>query len=481
MAATNGSISISGPVVAGGASGDARLQALLGDVSTGAVTAARDVVMDGLFIGIAPNAGPVNISAGRDVGIWAHDDNVDVNSVTAGDDIVLRAGFQVIVGNATLGGNLTSGTAFATLGNSSIQGAADFLATSSPMTMYGHNYSDLTNGSHIDIIASAGVFLGATGLTQAEGATSDVRIQNTVDDIDAGDITAGHDVGLDTVGTKAADSLVGAITAGNDVAIDSYLQPRGAHLRVHAGDDIVIRATANINARRRADRRNERRRGDIGGAADNLGGLQPMTVFGHSYDDFNGLSVIDVATTGGLIDVAGDSTTEFVNLRGGDVRFQATGSISTGNVTANGGDIVMDGLSIAPDLTIGVNDIAAGGDVALSASGGDIEVSSALAGDDIVMRAFGNVTVGGALTSGVHYGSATEGNGSIVNAGDFLATADPMTAFNLASAGHSYSDLTDGSQIDVVAGVANTAGVDITVVGLSQAEGATSDARCSSR
>ena len=120
----------------------------------------------------------------------------------------------------------------------------------------------------------------------------------------------------------------------------------------------------------------------------------------------------------------------------------------------------MDLASIGLTLGDTSNNIAAGGDVALLAEGGDVTISSALAGDDVVIRGEA-VTVAGNVTSGFHY--AVEGNGSLPGAGDYLATADPMEVFGV---GHTYSDLTDGSHTDIVA-----EGGDLDISGVTVAEG----------
>ena len=75
----------------------------------------------------------------------------------------------------------------------------DYLATSA-RGLFGKFYSTLADGSHIDIVAGNGIFVD--GSTEAEGATSDVRMQTAIGPITIEDVTAGRDVALDSEGTK---------------------------------------------------------------------------------------------------------------------------------------------------------------------------------------------------------------------------------------------------------------------------------------
>ena len=133
----------------------------------------------------------------------------------------------------------------------------------------------------------------------------------------------------------------------------------------------------------------------------------------------------------------------------GDVDLTAAGAITTGDITANGGDIDVSGGSVGLHFGDISNHYGASGDVAVDAVD-SIAVSGASAGDDVAMRAGGSADVGDLV-------AGTSGGVEHVGSADALVTSDPMPAFG--ATGHKYTTLTDGPELDIIAGSDLTVGI----------------------
>ncbi|MBL8555110.1 MAG: hypothetical protein JNL41_12580 [Phenylobacterium sp.] len=439
-------VTVGGPLTAMGATSDVRIRSTLdidvsgathagrwamfstdaggGALKVGAVTAARDVLLDGAT---GVEATGTLTSSGSDVAVRSRGGGqVKLAGISAGDDIVVRTAGAVIVDGAVGAGGAGDSTG---LGD-------DLRISDGAVTLEGVTF-DLT-GHDIDITAAS---VTTTGSMSALGGSSDVRIQST-GVLNLGDLGAGRDVLVDGATTVST----GVLTAGRDVGVRST----GANSAVTvggaaAGDDVVIRAGGAINVT-----------GPLGNGAgsdsadaDQAGDLMFAVAKSRLGGDFDlaGRNV-DVRSSGGAILATGAVDAA------DDARFQtgSAGSVKVGAVTA-GRDVLLDGAGVEATDTL----TSIGGDVAVrSRNGGQVRLAGVLAGDDLVVRTSGAVTLGGAV--------ATGGGADAAGLGDTLLALEGAIVLE----GQSF-DLT-GADIDIAAG-------SVTAAALLRANGSASDAR----
>ncbi len=416
-----GSISVLGAVTA---ATDARFQTQAttgGSVTVAAVTAGRDVLLDGG--GTDPNGavatGTLTATNG-DVAVRARDGaGISLAGISAGDDVVLRT-----TGAVTVSGTVNAG------GGTDSAGLGDvLLTTDGVVTLQGQSF-DLT-GHDVDIVAGSVMTIGAI---TAAGIASDVRVQS-LGVINLGSLTAGRDVLVDGASTVAT----GLLTAGRDVGARST----GVAARVSiggasAGDDVVIRANGSILVTGPLSAGGGTDSSATDQAGDLMFGVARSALAGNL--DLVG-QMVDVRSSNGSIQVMGATNAAT------DARFQTQattgGSVTVGAVTA-GRDILLDG---GPGL--GANGAqatgtltATSGDVAVRArDGSSISLTDVSAGDDVVLRSTGDVRASGAVT--------TTGQVSIVGLGDKLI--DPSESGALTVGGRTFG-LSD-SDIDIMGNV----------------------------
>ena len=415
---SNGSIQIMGAVTA---STDARFQTQAttgGSVTVAGVTAGRDVLLDGGGAGAngAVATGTLTATSG-DVAVRARDGSaIQLADVSAGDDVVLRTS-----GNVTVSGAVSAG------GGTDSAGLGDALVTTDgAVTLEGHAY-DLA-GHDVDIVGGT---VTTIGTVTATGSGSDIRVQS-VGVLNLADLTAGRDVLVDGASTVTT----GMLSAGRDVGVRST----GATTSVtvasaSAGDDVVIRANGSINvtgalsAGTGADSAATDQAGDLifGAAKSNLGG--DLDLVG---------GTVDVRSTAGSILVGGPVTAAT------DARFQTQattgGSVMVADVTA-GRDVLLDGGATGVTATGTVT--ATTGDVAVRGRDGSaVNLAGVSAGDDVVVRTTGAVTISGTVNAG--------GGADSSGLGDVLLTTDGQVTLE----GHAY-DLT-GANVDILAGSVTT-------------------------
>ncbi|HLZ77442.1 hypothetical protein [Phenylobacterium sp.] len=418
LRSTAGSITVTGAV---NAATDARFQTATGggSVTVGAVTAGRDLLLDGG--GGGPNgvlaAGALTSTNGQ-VAIRARDGtDISLASVSAGDDLVIRG-----TGALTLSGAVNVG------GGADSAGLGDALVTASgALTVAGHAY-DLS-GHNVDIVA------GSLTTPATLSSVGDLRIQTT-GAVSLTSLTAGRDVLVDSGSTV----LTGSLSAGRDIGVRST--GAGASVTIgdaSAGDDLVVRAkgsifaTGTLTSGGGADSAAGDQAGDLifSAAATNLAGNLNLT--GQN---------IDLRSSAGSITVTGA-----VNAAS-DARFQTQaitgGAVTVGTVTA-GRDLLLDGGGAGGVLATGTL-TATSGDVAVRArDGSTASLANVSAGDDVAIRASGDLTISGAVNAG--------GGADSVGLGDALKSASGAVTV----AGHAY-DLS-GNNIDIVAGTVTTPGL----------------------
>ncbi|HEX7758111.1 MAG TPA: filamentous hemagglutinin N-terminal domain-containing protein [Caulobacteraceae bacterium] len=434
-----------GPVSSSGAPpySDVRLQTfglsasnpLDGDVATGALTAPRDV-----FIDAYGDVSATDIVAGRDFAANSVIGDVRFSSADAQDDIVLGAGGGVFVS-----GDLTTHG----LDSAAPYQVGDLLSASGPVVAYspagpgqagGATFN--VTGSDIDILAGS-IRIGGTSLAQGSG--SDARFQAT-GAIALHAVTASQDILIDA----GQGVVAGDLTAGRDVAARSFTASviTGA---IDAQDDAVLRAAGAITVNR-AITTHGKDSSDPDQSGDLLVAAAPMNAFsaagpgqlGGASFDLTG-SDIDVKA-GGSIVVTGVSDAVGVEPDLGapntsDARYQAGGAISLAGVNA-GQDALIDAAQ-----AVNVDGaLLAGRDIAVRSQRSSIDVTGVTvndairAGDDIVLRAGGSISVTGRLAT---YANDPSSPGQ---AGDLLAAVDPIVLHGVAFG------VGNGPDIDVRAG-----------------------------
>jgi hypothetical protein len=338
------------------------------------------------------------VMAERDVAIQTGA-SIALGSVTAGDDIVLRA-----PGAATIQGSLAAKIAAATTENADPTAAGDRLAAAAPMTLFGYSHPDLTNGANVDVAVGGDLVIGGAAF-----ASADVRLQSQGGSAYVSDINAGRDVAIQAnlnVGTSQEGFPNQTLTAGRDVAIIG----RGGDVEfgsAYAGSNIVLRAPAGGLTVTGALSSGLAQRSDTSGAGGALAGTAPMTIFGTDAPALTGGDIDIVASRvaiqgGGSAGIASNADTSFPPLPS-DVRIVALGgdavAVSVGGPLRATRDIAVDAtggttLDSARPATVTLSGtLAAGRDIAVRSLTGDLNVNSAGAADDVVLVASAGAVV----------------------------------------------------------------------------------------
>ena len=370
-------------------------------VSAGAIASGDPPSIMAQDISISSLSGSVSLgdlTATQDIAVSSATGSLTIDSASAGGNLVLRA-----PGDITVVGGLSA------TGAAASSGVAQMLFASDPTTLAGVAFN--LAGWNVDVKAGGSISVGG-----ATTAATDARFQ-AGGSVAVADVTAGSDVYLDAAGAaqQPAQATVstGALTAGRDIAV--LAENGGAAIgSASAGDDVAIRAAASVAV---AGGLTTGASGgtDGTGVAEqliNASASAPITFAGTVYSSLAQGADVDVKagwTLAGVQSPDASITVGGATSAGRDARFQATGAISLGAVTA-GQDVVVDGASVAAGALSAVN-----GDVALQATGG-VQIASAYAGDAVVISSGGVTSVSGDLTA------AGAGTGdSRLRAGDALA------------------------------------------------------------
>ena len=415
--------------------GVATLDAAADIDNSGSITAGGDAILRAVN-NILDSSGTLAGSiAGADVALSAGG-SITAGTVTARDDIAIRAPGPV----TTL--NLTSGATIGSLGPVDVAGAADELLPG--VDLSGHDVD--VDGSTI-----------AVNVIRAFGPGSDIRLRAPVtasrEDLDfaaGGNVTvesplAATDVAIDAGGTITT----GAITARDDIALRA-----GDTLNVGTlTSGVAIGGTGPV---------------DTAGAADallgaNLAGHDLFVQGGHvslTQATANGtgsdltvrattgdLSIAN-GTAGGMITLVKEGTTGILTagtlLAGTGASLTSTTDIDADRVETVSGD-----LNFAAGGDVTVHNPLAATDVAIDA-GGTITTGAITARDDIALRAGDTLNVG-TLTSGIAIG----GTGPVDTAG----AADALLGATLA--GHDL--FVQGGTVTLTQAAANGTNSDLTV------------------
>jgi filamentous hemagglutinin len=426
-------------------------------ISVGAVSADQDVGLDVTSLGGGVLAGA--LTAGRDVAARSSQGALNLVSAAASDDVVLRAGGGVSVSDSLVSGQTQLGIGSFDVGF----GLGDQLASISPMSIFGLTLASVSGGSDVsvqglNVTVTGQTVAGTSGDTSAAGAGSSVVVAATGADpglasISMGAVSANQDVGL---ASSIGSISTGSVAAGRDLAVAAGGGTIALGASV-AGDDIVLRASGGVTVNGTLTT-GQTVRGeafdDTAGFGDALGAFNSMTIFGTAPG-----SALTALTGGHSIDVvasqisvtgavhAGTSSpggADLANQLGSDVRLVATGSIlnaiSVGDVSADQ-DVGLDTTGAAAGVSAGA--LLAGRDVAVRASQGALSLGSAAASDDVVLRAGGDLSVAGGLTSGQTQLGINPADG--FGLGDQLNLVSPQALFNFLS-----KTVSGGYDVDVV-------------------------------
>jgi len=448
------SVSVTGAVNANG--GSVSASAARGDLTLGAVTATKDVLLRNTDAGdgAAGDGGAIRVGAiraGADVGVVSADGDVTASSIAAGDDVAMRA----LYGKVEVAGAVNSGRDMAGVTRTDdAAGAADGVVAGAKFPDFDPaSTTDFAlKGHDVDIQAQA-IKVGGpivAGVQQPGGddpdlastldaTPSDVRLRSQraatpqadlAASILVGDVTATRDIQIDS--ERGVDT--GALKAGQDVAVlargadttpESDLLASGIGATIGsaaAGRHVVVhsvygrnRVVGPIEAGHAYPQLQPDSTGDtIDGAAERLAAYIRYL----DLDDASGPHLSgpgDVVLKAAGIDVDGA-----ISARGA-VRMQADGTIRLDGAVDAGGDLRLDSADAAA-TAITSQGLAAGGDVAIRARHGGVSLGSLAAGDDVAVRAAGAVSVDGSVQAGAGADTgATGGADRLLGGGTGLA------------------------------------------------------------
>ncbi|WP_185965182.1 two-partner secretion domain-containing protein [Glacieibacterium frigidum] len=390
-----------------------------GALDLGPVSAGRDVVLTGASVSVN------QILPGRDARVTARTGNAVVGTARTPRDLTVLAAMGLAsIGTANVGGKLLLSGATVALGS-----VGAFVPAG-----YGYGYGTPVPTFDITIAATAGGF--SYGGTLA--AANDLRITVSGALALSGTTTAVRDIVLD-----GGSVTVAGASAGRDLGITARTGALTASAVLAAGDDVRLTGPSIdvgeiIVSTAKDDTEGDGRRIVLAGGSATLTGATAPDRFDATLTGTltTGTGTVTAAAirvdAGAITRTVPSSSTAFAGATG--VVLNATGAIDTGGVTSSGGTVAVDaggalrlrgGVS-APVVTLagasvqlnsnvsgaqllGVTarsgDVNGGsldsdGDVTVTASGG-IALSSARAGDDIVLTAGGPVTVLGSLVAGL--------------------------------------------------------------------------------
>ena len=411
-----------------------------------------------VFVLAGGNADFGTANAGESIGVRAV--NLTASSLTAGEDVTIRPTGTVNITSASAGDD------FEIFGGSTVNvGSGTARGTGPDGGELQFNANSITrisstgggDGSDIDIEAGGSVTVGdftaaddiflsalrsvtATGLLKTTGTPfssvagdNDIEIFNTIASVSLTAVDSASDFVVNSLSFTAS----GAINAKEDVEL-RIIGPTNAGA-ITAGDDIIITTsnaltlgalTTNLTG---PDDESDGHLINLTAAtltlssAASAGALTITTMFGDLVTG-NLLAANDVALTSAAKVNSGDIT-----ATGGNIRINARTGITSGNLSAPLGSVLLNNLS--GDILTAL--ITVRDDFTLS-NGGLITLGGVTAGDDVTITAGSTATLGDLLSTGA--GTDNENNGSnIVIAGPSLNFRSINAARNASISGGTIS------------------------------------------
>ncbi len=450
-----------------------------------------------------------DVFAGRDVAVYSPAGSVQLRSALAGDDIVLRAP----KGSVAVTGDVKAGRDSPGMTPGDAPGVADDLNTLLPFLDFDGNPATVFSVVGFDVnIVSQSIQIGGATIAGRQPSTDDPDTAGPVDTTTS-DVRIQTRVSLTPVLNLAPNIQLGSVTATRDLQIDSFKAITTGDLK--AGRDIAVLGRGGVTPGATPGDHSgsgvtiaSARAGDdalafsIYGRTHILGGATSGTPFQRLVPTNN--RIIDGATEaadqlaiylhyfdlddastpyvlpGGVLHLGGEGVTVGGALTAqgaaSDVRVQSSldidvtgatsaggiatfetqgataGAISVGAVTA-AGEVFLDGVGVTSTGIV----TSTSGDVAVRGrAGSTVMLAGASAGDDVVIRTTGQVTITGPISAGG--GTDSAGRGDALRVSDGTVMLEGQTF-----------DLT-GNDIDIRAGA-------VTTTGTMTALGAASDVR----
>jgi filamentous hemagglutinin family protein len=467
-------VNISGPLVA--VDGGVQVTATQGALSVGAVTAPRDILLRDTDLGTAAtgDGGAITagaLTAGADVGVASADGPATLASVSAGDDVAIRA----LYGQVTVSGDVKSGRDIPGVTRTDDPGgAADEVVAGARFPDFdpASTTSFVLKGHDVDIQAQAIKVTGAivAGVQQPGGdnpdaatlldtTPSDVRLRSgrqpvptagLAASILVGDVTATRDIQIDS--GRGVDA--GALKAGQDVAVlargtdttaetDPLSHGLGATIgSATAGRHVVLYSVwgrthvlGAVAAHHSYPQLNPDSTGDTSdGAGERLAAYI-------RYLDLDDASRPFISGPGDLLVMGRGVDLDGAVVAAGSIRIQSGSALTHGggdtihiggSAIAATGDVRLEafGADAAQAVTITTSGLAAGGDVAVWSRNGGATLGSLSASDDVVIRAAGSVAVSGTISAGSGLGTGASGGA------DQLVLASKGGALTLSGQGY---------------------------------------------
>jgi Nidogen-like len=444
--------------------GDLRLdaatvvQSFNGVTVNGGFVNADGSVARGDFTAIA-RSGPARIDNSTVAGSFGLSAStaITLTNISVGEDILLNGGTSYAINGLLAGDDLTINANTPALSLSGV-GTSGAGRDNRTLRFAGGSFSfapSAASGADISIANTGSLNLGAV-------AGSDDLTFSAGGAFTSGALTTSAASGVDGEGNGRNIS----VSAGGNALIASIASAGGASIATTAGNVTVTGTSAIAN--------------DFTSNATGTTTVGAVT----AGDDIRltstgAINVAALTTNTGGVDNEGDGRNIIVSgsiNRTGTVALSSVGSINTGGVTSTAGGLT---LSAQTGIITGALSAAAG-DTSLTTvngnitagtvnrtinftanAGGNVNVASVLADDDIRLTVGGAVSVGALRTGGTGADNETDGRNIIVNAGGAI------NATTLSAGGGSVR-LTGGADINIASGTTNvgaTNGVFVTTSG----------------
>ena len=262
---------------------------------------------------------------------------------------------------------------------------------------------DVRSGGAIsgDRIAGSGVAVSGTGLTLREaGATGNLALQATGGDLAVTGLASGGAVTLGATGLldiASADATRSLTLTGGSARFGQLTAP-----------SITVSSAGRVEGTRAVASRTLAITGDAVRIGDASGDTSvALTATGGALDvtgsarggavtlNAKGAATIAEAVATGPLMVRGDTGLSFGTLQGGSIQAVTAGTLAGTSVTGTGkGNVSLSGASIA------LTDVRAGGDLAVTATAGDLTIVEQASGDTVGLSASGRADVAAANATG---------------------------------------------------------------------------------
>ncbi|MGN6498897.1 MAG: beta strand repeat-containing protein, partial [Tsuneonella sp.] len=381
-----------------------------GDIALGSLAADGNLQLTGggaITAGTLTAGGAMSINAARAASLGSVDAKGGDLSIAAGDGVLLVGGHSAGATTITAGGSLVVGGGSGDIASGGDVSLSAFDMALGTVTSGGSVSADATEGEarFAAITAANDIAMTATGTATLGSANSggNTSVTGTAVTVTSG--TVGRDLSLTA---NAGDlAATGALTVGGDAA----LQASGSETlgTLDADGSVTASTTGNLSFQQAAS-----------------GGLLGLTAGGSLSGDqltsgagltlrADSLDISSASAGGDLVGRASGGDAVVGSAQGRTISVEAAGLASLGTATSSG-------QTSASGASVNFGGGKVGGDLALTATGGELAITSA-------------ADVGGAISlvssGGVTFGTLTAAGG------DFTINAGAGIAFDAAGAANS--------------------------------------------